>query len=273
MNSIRILLTFCLCLTFTAMIRADEPSQPLIVAHRGLLRFAPENTLANFRACLELRLGFELDVQRTKDGRLVCIHDSTLDRTTNGTGKVSEHTLAEIRGLDAGSWFDNKFSGEKVPTIDEVFRLIAQYLHLEILIAADIKEEDVENEVVRLAQKHKVLSNLLFIGRTIVEPEVRKKLKKASPKARVAVVANNPGEYPKAVNDPNADWVYVRFLPTKQQIKAARQAKKPVFIAGPTVSGNTPDNWNHATKVGINAILTDYPLSLRVTLRQHGKGK
>ena len=62
---------------------AAEP-RPLIVAHRGLLRHAPENTLANFRACLELRLGFEFDVQATKDGQLVCIHDGTVDRTTTG---------------------------------------------------------------------------------------------------------------------------------------------------------------------------------------------
>src|SRR5262249_19724348 len=99
--------------------------RPLIVAHRGLLRHAPENTLANFRACLELRLGFEFDVQATKDGRLVCIHDSAVDRTTNGTGRVADLTLAGIQGLDAGSWFDPKFAGQKVPTVEEVLKLVA----------------------------------------------------------------------------------------------------------------------------------------------------
>jgi glycerophosphoryl diester phosphodiesterase len=69
------------------VLTAEESSHPLIVAHRGLLHHAPENTLANFRACLELRLGFEFDVEQTKDGHLVCIHDGTVDRTTNGTGK------------------------------------------------------------------------------------------------------------------------------------------------------------------------------------------
>ncbi len=96
---------------------ADKPT-PLIVAHRGLLRHAPENTLANFRACLELRLGFEFDVQRTKDGHLICIHDDTVDRTTNGTGKVADLTLEEIRQLDAGSWFDPKFAGEKAEYVE-----------------------------------------------------------------------------------------------------------------------------------------------------------
>ena len=73
-----------LCL-LAVQLCAAEP--PLIVAHRGLLLHAPENTLANFRACLELRLGFEFDVEKTKDGHLVCIHDGTVDRTANGTGK------------------------------------------------------------------------------------------------------------------------------------------------------------------------------------------
>src|SRR5438270_2134907 len=97
---------------------AAEP-RPLIVAHRGLLRHAPENTMANFRACLELRLGFEFDVQRTKDGHLVVIHDAAVDRTTGGTGRVAELTLAEVRRLDAGGRFDPNFAGERVPTVEE----------------------------------------------------------------------------------------------------------------------------------------------------------
>lgn len=121
---------------------AAEP-RPLVVAHRGLLRHAPENTLASFRACLELRLGFEFDVQATKDGQLVCIHDGTVDRTTNGTGRVADLTLAEIRRLDAGSWFDPRFAGERVPTMEEVLSLVAEYRQHEILVAVDLKAGEV----------------------------------------------------------------------------------------------------------------------------------
>lgn len=63
-------------------------------------------------------------MQRTKDGVLVCIHDGTVDRTTDGTGRVAEQTLSEVRQLDAGSWFDSKFA-KKVPTIDEVLKLLS----------------------------------------------------------------------------------------------------------------------------------------------------
>ena len=243
---------------------ADEPR---IVAHRGLLLHAPENTLANFRACLELRIGFEFDVEKTKDGQLICIHDDTVDRTTNGSGAVSDLTLEEIRGLDAGSWFDPKFAGEKVPTIDEVLKLIAEYRQNDVLIAVDLKAEGVGQDVVRLAEKHKVLAQLLFIGKTISEPEVRDQIRSVSKKAHTAAVANNTDEFEKALAASNADFVYFRYLPPKEQMDAIHGARKRAFIAGTTVSGHAPENWQHAVDVGIDGILTDYPFELAAMLR------
>ena len=260
----------CLALSVLCLLAAPLMSvadEPLIVAHRGLLLHAPENTLANFRACLELRLGFEFDVEKTKDGQLVCIHDDTVDRTTNGTGKVSELTLEEIRRLDAGSWFDSKFAGEKVPTIEEVLKLVAEYQQHDVLIAVDFKAEDVEQDVVRLAEKHKVLHKLLFIGRTISEPHVRDQIRSISSKAHTAAVANNADEFSKALATSNADFVYFRYLPPKEQIVSVRSAGKRAFIAGTTVSGNVPENWQHAVSVGIDGILTDYPFELAAMLR------
>jgi glycerophosphoryl diester phosphodiesterase len=258
-------LLFQVVITFVS--HGSEPTRPLIVAHRGLLQHAPENTLANFRACLELRLGFEFDVARTKDGQLVCIHDDTVNRTTNGTGKVAELTLDEIRRLDAGNWFDSKFTGEKVPTIEEVLKLVADYRQQDVLIAVDLKAEAVEQDVVRLAERHKVLHRLLFIGRTISEPGVRERIKAASIKAQTATVANNADEFPQALASPNTDFVYFRYLPPKEQMDAVRAAGRRSFIAGTTVSGNVPDNWKQAAEVGIDGILTDYPLELRAVFR------
>tara|TARA_R110002095_G_scaffold184231_1_gene161453 strand:+ start:6890 stop:7723 length:834 start_codon:yes stop_codon:yes gene_type:complete len=264
-----ILMITVLCLPVN--VRPAAAVQPLIVAHRGLLRVSPENTLANFRACLELRLGFEFDVQRTKDGHLVCMHDGTVDRTTNGTGNVSDLTLSEVKQLDAGSWFDSRFAGEKVPTIEEVLRLAATYKHHPILIAVDFKGADVEQEVVRLSEKHNILSRLIFIGRTIQEPKVRANIKATSTKAETAVVANDPTEFPAALADANADWVYVRYLPSNAETERVHAAGKRAFIAGVTVSGNVPENWQRATAAGMDAILTDYPLELRTFLKQHNQ--
>ena len=92
------------------------------IAHRGASSYAPENTFAAFDLAVEMGIGeIELDVQFTSDSHIIVIHDETLDRTTDSTGPVSERALEEIQSLDAGSWFDEQFAGEKVPTLDEVF--------------------------------------------------------------------------------------------------------------------------------------------------------
>src|SRR3954466_10607294 len=78
---------------------AAEPPRPIVVGHRGLMQSAPECTLAGFRACIALRVGFEFDVRRTKDGVLVCLHDATVDRTTDGRGNLNELTYEKLNKL------------------------------------------------------------------------------------------------------------------------------------------------------------------------------
>lgn len=98
-----------------------------IIAHKGASGIAPENTMAAFKLALEMGVDMiELDVRNTHDEQIVVFHDPTLDRTTNGTGLVHDYTLAEIKELDAGSWFgDAKYAGEKVPTLKEVLDMVA----------------------------------------------------------------------------------------------------------------------------------------------------
>ncbi len=243
---------------------------PAVVGHRGLLRHAPENTLPAFRACLELRLGFELDVRRTADGVLVCLHDDTVDRTTSGSGPLGRLSLRELKELDAGRWFDAAFAGEKAPTLNEVFALLAQYPAAPCQVTVDMKGSDprIEEDVVALALQHKVLPRLVFIGRTIDHAEVRERLLQASKDAAVATLANTSDELPAALADSGSRWVYLRFIPTAKQVAEAHALGKKVFVAGPTVAGVETENWQAATQAGVDGILTDYPLELRATLRE-----
>ncbi|HEY8482333.1 MAG TPA: glycerophosphodiester phosphodiesterase family protein [Spirillospora sp.] len=137
-------------------------SQVTNVAHRGASAYAPENTLAAVRLAKKQRADmFEIDVQQTKDNKLVLMHDTTLDRTTNVESvypdrkpwRVSDFTLAEIKKLDAGSWFDKQYKGERVPTLSEVLTAMrgqglgmlleikspSLYPGIEKRIAADLK--------------------------------------------------------------------------------------------------------------------------------------
>ena len=132
-----------LMLLMTAGVGAQY-SKKTNVAHRGASAYAPEHTLAAYRLAIEMGADFvEQDLAVTKDGVLVCLHDATLERTTNVAdvfpdravsisleGKTrkawvaNDFTLAEIKQLDAGSWYDAKFKGEKVPTFDEAVALV-----------------------------------------------------------------------------------------------------------------------------------------------------
>lgn len=266
--SLTVLLTVA-CLTVPA---ADPPAKrPAIFAHRGLAKHAPENTLANFRACLDLQLGIELDIRRAKDGTLVCLHDGTLDRTTNGQGKVGDFTLAELRKLDAGSRFDPSFKDERLPSMEEVCALVAKQPRAGSLIAVDLKEASTEADVVKVAQQHGVLDRLVFIGLAITQAEVRQQLRKAAPKAHVARLVDEKHELAAALQDADADWIYIRHLPSREDVAKVRTAGKKLLISGPKVMALEPENWKQAAELGLDAILTDFPLELAASLRGMSK--
>ncbi|MBI2803741.1 MAG: hypothetical protein HYX68_01995 [Planctomycetes bacterium] len=237
------------------------------------MRHAPENTRAGFSACINLRLGFELDIRRTKDGVLVCVHDDDVKRTTNGKGKVADFTLAELQRLDAGGWFAPEFKAERVPTLEAVFALMKANhqpgAQATGLVCLDIKVEDetLAGEVVALAKKHGVLPQVMCIGLAIEDPKLRAKLKAADAKTPIAVLANKSEDLPKALAEKNADWIYVRFIPTAEQVKTIHDMGKRVFLVGKLVAGNEPANWRRAREVGVDALLTDFPLACREVWR------
>lgn len=139
-------------------------STPLIFAHRGVSALAPENTLAAFQLALELGAdGIELDVMLSADKELVVIHDSTVERTTDGTGKVSEMPYAVLRELDAGTKFGEPFAGEHLPTLAEVFELVGN----KMLINVELKNyhapfDDLAKHVVLLINKHGLQTTTLL---------------------------------------------------------------------------------------------------------------
>jgi len=117
----------------------------ITIAHRGHSTAAPENTLAAFALALDHKPDYiECDVRRTKDGRIIVIHDATVDRTTNGSGKVADLTLAGLRELDAGSKFGSQFAGERLPTLEETLDVMKGKTKPLI----ELKEEGMEEDVV-----------------------------------------------------------------------------------------------------------------------------
>lgn len=109
--------------------RKSKPGHalPRIIGHRGACGLAPENTVASFRKAAELGVRWvEFDVHLSADGVPVVIHDDTVNRTTSGRGKVAKLSLAELQALDAGTWFQPRFQGERVPTLEAIVALLGK---------------------------------------------------------------------------------------------------------------------------------------------------
>ena len=129
-----------------------------IVGHRGFSGIYPENTILAFKKAIELGVDFiELDVRQTRDGELVVLHDEKIDRTTDGTGFVSEMTFKEIRRYDAGKW--KNFPGEKIPHLEEVFEILDSKTGLLI----EIKKCDIERFVKTFEKYYRTMKKV-FVG-------------------------------------------------------------------------------------------------------------
>lgn len=175
---------------------APETEKPAIlnIAHRGGAKLAPENTIAAIRQAIELGVDMiEIDVILSQDGEVIVIHDDKIDRTTDGEGVVKEMTLEEIKQYDAGSWFDARFAGEKVPTLGEVFEAIdgqtvllieikdgdEEYPGLERKVVDAIHKYEAndwvvvqsfnENSVLRVREMDPTLITYYLLGRNFVE--------------------------------------------------------------------------------------------------------
>lgn len=124
----------------------------IICAHRGASGHAPENTLAALEQAINQGATMaEIDAQLTADGHPVLIHDETLERTTSGSGLVAEHSLAELRQLDVGSWFGDKWRGETIPTLEEAIAAVGNRLTLNIELKGAGGTE-LEEAVVKVVQ-------------------------------------------------------------------------------------------------------------------------
>lgn len=159
------------------------------IAHRGASGYAPEHTFNSYdKSHRELGASYiEIDLQRTKDGHLVAMHDETVDRTTNGHGRVEDYTLDELKKLDAGSWFNkqhpnlarSEYKNAKVPTLDEILSRYGKNANYYIETKSPDVYPGMENQLIQSLNKHGMLTNQsLKNGHVIVqsfsEPSLQK---------------------------------------------------------------------------------------------------
>ncbi len=149
-------------------------SDVTLVNHRGLSPGFPENTLAAFRNSIAMGVdAIEIDLRTTKDGEIVILHDATVDRTTDGTGPVSELTLAQVRALDAGSHESPQFAGERVPSYEETLQLLKG---TGVKLLLDIKTSSVTERVVALTEQYGMIDQVIVGPRTVATLQAFKAL-------------------------------------------------------------------------------------------------
>ncbi len=130
-----------------------------VIGHRGAAGLAPENTFAGFDIALALGVdGIETDVQKTKDGKLVLFHDNLLDKTTNGTGALQETLWQALQQLDAGSWVDSTYAGERIPLLIEALQRYGTRTYFDL----EIKQVGIEYEVLNLVEQLELLDRVTF---------------------------------------------------------------------------------------------------------------
>lgn len=143
-------------------------------AHRGASAYAPENTISAFEKGIELGAnGIELDLQKTKDGKIVIFHDSVIDNKSNGKGKISDYNYDELLKLDFGRWFNNQ--SEKIVLFEDFAK---RYLPKDLTFAIELKVENIEKQTLEIINKYKTHDNIYITSFNYKALENMRKLDK-----------------------------------------------------------------------------------------------
>jgi glycerophosphoryl diester phosphodiesterase len=231
-----------------------------ICAHRGAAATHPENTGPAYREAVRLGAHMvELDIAITKDGAIVLMHDATVNRTTDGKGKVIDLTLAEIKRLDAGAWKDARFAGTRVPTLEEALAMLPRNIWINVDFKADArfagKSADAARKVAAILVAENRVAQALFAGRGDDVTAVRA----AAPALRICSMERkpDPADYVKAALAQRADFIQLR--------DCAEDPRLPQWIAALKAAGvrinyfytNDPAEATRLLGLGVDFVLVD----------------
>lgn len=228
-----------------------------IFAHRGASMYAPENTMAAFQLADQLGAeGIEIDVHLTKDQVPVIIHDETIDRTTNGTGYIKDYTFNELKSFDAGSWFDQRYTGEQIISLEEFCIWITHkslYLNIE-LKNNKIDYKHLESIIYEMLDHYKLLPQTIISTFNVNSLKRMQRLYHHVKRALLTTKANHKLIERAMALDVQAIHLKYSAL-TTQIVTEAKQHKIDLSI----FTVNKPRQMIHCFNKGCRAIFTDVP--------------
>ncbi|MDG6900933.1 MAG: glycerophosphodiester phosphodiesterase [Nitrososphaerota archaeon] len=218
--------------------------KPFVVGHRGAAGLEPENTLRSIARAIDVGVdAVEVDVRRTKDGELVVIHDPTVNRTTNGKGRVNSFTLKDLRALDAGK-------GERVPT----FRELCAAVKGKVELFVEIKEPEIVREMVTQIGVDELAAKTTFVS---FFHSALVSAKQLSPASRCGVIfSGDPMDPAKLALDVNADLIVPnQAYMSERMVKEAH--KRSLTVQAWTV--NSADDLRRVVGFGVDGVASDLP--------------
>jgi glycerophosphoryl diester phosphodiesterase len=239
-----------------------EKHSPLKIGHRGAAGYCPENTFASFKKAIDLGVDYlEIDVQMTKDSELVVIHDSTVNRTTNGKGKVKDFTLKEIQNLDAGSWFHRKFAGEQIPSLAEFFDEFAGKTG----ILLELKKPSLYPLIVEKTAEELIKRKLTTGDKQIIiqsfDRDSLKRFHELLPSIPIGILLKNSGVSMISNKDLRSITSYVTYVNPKVTMVNKRLIKRIHRHGLKTIiwTVNKKNEVNRLKNLQVEGIITDFP--------------
>ncbi len=236
-------------------------AHPWVIGHRGASAHAPENTLAAFRRAVELGASaIETDLRVTREGKFVLLHDSRVNRTTNGRGSIDQISFDAVRKLDAGSWFDKEFSGERIPTLGEALALAAKldvWLYLELKIALEGSLPFALAEELRRSRR---LDHVVLLS---FDPAALSLMRATDPRLLTALLVGRAGPTIVAARRAEAQVLAPRHKRiTRRMVRRAHESG--LGVVAWTV--NTRQEMRRLLGFGVDGIMTDWPDRLIETI-------
>jgi len=254
------ILLIVLFLIFGGVMCKQNPSM-IVMGHRGASADCPENTMIAVKKALEYGADYsEIDVHQTQDGKIILMHDETLDRTTSGMGYVWDHTWEEIRSMDAGSWFGEEFTGEPVPSLEEIIQFASGRIKLNIEIKISREEPELVSRVVNIINRNDFKDNCIV---TSFDQKAVENVKRIDPLIQTGLIFGK--DYPEDVFPGSWEVLSCNYKVVDEDfVKKARENKKKIYVW-------TVDEKNEMLRLidlKVDAIITNRPGFLVEVLRE-----
>jgi glycerophosphoryl diester phosphodiesterase len=233
------------------------------IAHRGASGQAPENTLAAIRAAIAMGSDMvELDLQMSRDGQIVVIHDEDLSRTAGVLGRVGEKNLQELKRLDVGGWYHRSFEGERIPTLGEVLSESHGKVRLDLELKERSAAEGVFEERLIDALNREGMAEEVLISS--FHWEMLRNVRKIHPRVEIGLLCRSrDGVFAEAAAFGASTAIYPRRLARKETIRETHEKGLRCYV----YTVNDPDEMLRCVKDGVDGICTDFPDRLNTLLR------